>query len=46
MEYSAPELVVLGSASVLVMGQPPGQDDNGSSPDENPGIGLLLGLDD
>jgi hypothetical protein len=38
MEYSTPELVVLGSASALVLGDGIGGDDNG--------MGIALGLDD
>jgi hypothetical protein len=45
MKYSTPELVVLGPASVLVQGTPPGEEDNGTD-FENPPMGLVLGLDD
>jgi hypothetical protein len=44
MKYSTPELVLLGPASVLVQGTPPGEEDNGTD-FENPPMGLVLGLD-
>jgi hypothetical protein len=45
MKYSTPELVVLGSASVLVMGGLPGQGDNGCSMTSKSPVGIPLGLD-
>jgi hypothetical protein len=45
MEYSTPELVVLGPAAVLVQGKPEREGDS-ANPDEEPAVGLLLGLDD
>jgi hypothetical protein len=45
MEYNTPELVVLGSASALVLGKPQGEDDNGSS-ESQPTLGLILGFDE
>jgi len=46
MRYSTPELVVLGSAAMLVLGRPPGEDDNPNPFTEDPGAEVLLGLDD
>jgi len=46
MRYSTPELVVLGSAALLVLGVPFGSDDNGSSQTSHPAVGVALGLDD
>jgi hypothetical protein len=46
MEYITPELVVLGSASALVLGAEPGQDDNGSSETSQPPLGITLGFDE
>ncbi|HEX3701860.1 MAG TPA: hypothetical protein VHU82_00925 [Vicinamibacterales bacterium] len=46
MEYSTPELVVLGSASALVLGDQIGGDDNADSHVTMPPMGLALGLDD
>ena len=46
MKYSTPDLVVLGSASVLVMGGLPGQGDNGCSMTSKSPVGIPLGLDD
>ncbi|HWF86817.1 MAG TPA: hypothetical protein VG222_18290 [Vicinamibacterales bacterium] len=46
MEYSTPELVVLGSASALVLGDGIGGDDNGMSGVTKPPMGIVLGLDD
>ena len=46
MRYSTPELVVLGSASVLVLGGEPGRFDNGTSDTSKPVAGIVLGLDD
>lgn len=46
MRYSTPELVVLGSASALVLGGDPGLLDNGGSFTSQPIAGITLGLDD
>lgn len=46
MKYSTPELVVLGSASVLVLGGDPGRLDNMSTLVTQPLLGVALGLDD
>lgn len=46
MKYSAPELVVLGSASILVLGPIPGRFDNDTSETSQPAVGVALGLDD
>lgn len=46
MEYSSPELVVVGRAEALVLGDPPGIGDNGSSLVSDPPAGIALGLDD
>lgn len=46
MCYSTPELVVLGPASVLVLGGEIGLLDNGSSQTSQPMSGIVLGLDD
>ena len=46
MEYSTPELVLLGSASALVLGDEPGELDNVSSETSQPPMGFALGLDD
>jgi hypothetical protein len=46
MRYSTPELVVLGPASVLVLGGDPGLFDNGTSQTSQPMAGVALGLDD
>ena len=46
MKYSTPELVVLGSAALLVLGVPFGSDDNGSSLTSHAAVGVALGLDD
>jgi hypothetical protein len=46
MKYSSPELVVLGSASVLVLGCDAGYLDNGTSQTSRPMAGVVLGLDD
>ena len=46
MEYITPELVLLGSASALVLGDQPGTEDNGGSEFTHPPIGLALGFDD
>ena len=46
MRYSTPELVVLGPASVLVLGGGPGWLDNSASQTSHPMTGFALGLDD
>jgi len=46
MKYSTPELVVLGSAPLLVLGIPSQSGDNGSSETSHAVAGLALGLDD
>jgi hypothetical protein len=47
MEYSTPELLVLGSASTLVLGgEELGDDNGGTSGVTRPAMGLALGLDD
>ena len=46
MRYSTPELVVLGPASVLVLGGDRGLFDNGTSQTSQPMAGVALGLDD
>jgi hypothetical protein len=46
MKYSTPELVVLGSASTLVLGGDIGLLDNGSSETSQPQAGIVLGLDE
>ncbi|HEX3701859.1 MAG TPA: hypothetical protein VHU82_00920 [Vicinamibacterales bacterium] len=46
MEYSTPELVVLGSASALVLGDDPGGTENGGTFVTKAPMGLVLGLDD
>ncbi len=46
MQYSTPELVVLGPASVLVLGDIEGQFDNVSTLKTRPPAGVALGLDD
>ena len=46
MRYSTPELVVLGPASVLVLGGDIGLFDNGTSQTSQPMAGVALGLDD
>ena len=46
MRYSTPELVVLGPASVLVLGGDIGLFDNGNSDTSQPMVGVALGLDD
>jgi hypothetical protein len=45
MRYSAPELVVLGPAAVLVLGGTLGFDDNLMSQRSQPLAGVALGLD-
>jgi hypothetical protein len=46
MQYSTPELVVLGPAHVLVLGAGPGMFDNGGSETSRSAAGLAIGLDD
>ena len=46
MKYESPELVVLGSASTLVLGGDIGVLDNGASETSQPATGVALGLDD
>lgn len=45
MEYSSPELVVVGRAEALVLGAIPVPEDNPGS-ESGPLAGLVLGLDD
>jgi hypothetical protein len=46
MKYATPELVVVGTAAVLVQGGIKGQLDNGDSQKSQPAVGIVLGLDD
>jgi hypothetical protein len=46
MKYSTPELVVIGSAAVLVLGDIEGRLDNVSTFMTQPPAGVALGLDD
>ncbi len=46
MKYSTPELVVLGSAASLVLGDIEGRLDNVSTFQTRPPAGVALGLDD
>ena len=46
MRYATPELVVIGKASVVVLGGEPGKLDNGDSQTSQPIAGIVLGLDD
>jgi hypothetical protein len=46
MNYSKPELVVVGPATRLVMGAPFGKDDSADPNTEQVGFGIELGLDD
>ena len=46
MRYSTPELVVLGSASALVLGDQEGRYDNVATLMTRPPAGFALGLDD
>ena len=46
MRYSTPELTVLGSASVLVLGGEEGRYDNVLTLVTKPMLGVALGLDD
>lgn len=46
MQYSTPELVVIGSATVLVLGPEPGRHDNIMTFVTQPAAGIALDLDD
>jgi hypothetical protein len=46
MEYSSPELVVVGRAEVVVLGEPEGALDHMGSTDTQPPAGVTLGFDD
>jgi hypothetical protein len=46
MKYSTPELVVIGSAAVLVLGDIEGRLDNVSTFMTQPPAGVALGLDE
>ena len=46
MDYTTPELVLLGTATALVQGPDPGEDDNGSSITSRPPLGTMLGIDE
>lgn len=46
MKYSTPELVVLGSAASLVLGDVEGRFDNVSTLMTQPPAGVALGLDE
>lgn len=46
MQYSTPELVVLGPACVLVQGDIDGRFDNVATMKTRPPAGVALGLDD
>jgi hypothetical protein len=46
MKYSTPELLVLGPATVLVLGDVEGRLDNVSTFMTRPPAGVALGLDD
>lgn len=46
MQYSTPELVVLGAASSLVLGDIAGRFDNVMTLKTQPPAGIALGLDD
>lgn len=46
MNYSSPELVVIGRADVVVMGRPGQANDHVGSLDTKPIMGFALGLDD
>ena len=46
MKYSTPELIVLGSAASLVLGDIEGQFDNVSTFLTRPPAGVALGLDE
>jgi hypothetical protein len=46
MKYSTPELIVLGSAAALVLGDLEGRLDNVSTLMTRPSVGVALGLDE
>lgn len=46
MKYSTPELIVLGPATALVLGDERNGDDNGSTHATKPSLGIALGLDE
>jgi hypothetical protein len=46
MQYTSPELVVIGRAEVLVLGEFGGPNDNVGSLITQPAAGIALGLDD
>lgn len=46
MKYATPEIIVLGSASLLVQGVIGGKFDNPGSDTSRPAVGIALGLDD
>lgn len=46
MQYSTPDLVVLGPAAMLVQGGPPGELDNVMTTVTQPAAGLALGIDE
>jgi len=46
MRYATPELVVIGAASLVVLGGDIGKLDNGDSQTSQPAAGIVLGLDD
>jgi hypothetical protein len=46
MKYSTPELIVLGSAAALVLGQEGGEGDNPNPLTEHIVEGVVAGLDD
>jgi hypothetical protein len=46
MEYSSPELIVIGRAEVVVLGEPGGPNDNVGSLFTKPIMGVELGLDE
>ena len=46
MKYSTPEIVVLGTASAVVLGDPSLTGDNINPDREQPVHGLVIGLDD
>lgn len=46
MQYSTPELVVLGPAAVLVLGDIEGRFDNVATLKTQPPMGIPLGLDE
>jgi len=45
MQYVSPELVVIGRAELLVLGEPGGQLDNIGSVFTQPAAGIALGLE-